>query len=541
MITSEIIEASIPEEIPASVRAAYRIGLGIGLESSRSRVDRDEAEVVNAIRDVLQGVGKQSELPEFSKALSAGIELRIDAERAATKLSKLLHLLLPQGMLRRLFASPARTRQFIQTLDTTTRQIVRSTFPARFGISIEDALNAAFRRERAEELVQQFNRAFSPSETVAIETRSICTSSSNLTVDTLTSAIQTGKPWIGQLLVGASKETRSRVLAEYESQCGPIAPAIQRRYRGVEREVVEDLIRTGRVSWSKLLYFCVVGVGTDEEGLRELFEEISSTDLDRARIEFTEIWKERAPWYERFLPSWFGELERRIWLETGGDSWFDLKEYFAPRMLAAHGAYEKVANLHRHERSGYLLQRFQRFSKTTMLMNYDIGAVRAFYERFSTQLEVDRAVSIRFDALIRFAELDLELFREIKHQIGNHATNIVATMTVALSVFALTSQRLNLTSVMIITGIVSVVCRVVLKTMLKGRGYHRGEILADIFFGTFDGVTLFATHLFRQALIQFGMKTVTKLGVTNGIAHLSRRIGKRTEGWGVRYRDLAGR
>lgn len=529
----------LPVTIDEDEIAPYLAGVRIGLLNRRAVNERDETEVLRALHDAMTANDKYLASESFSRGIAAGFELRMNSERIASELHKRVLAVIPLKFIRRLLTSFRNCSSVLEFASGIERALVAETYSLRFERNLVRDVYDAFGARKAGMFVQMLMtnsklNVLTPGETPP-------STNVEFTGVALDSAIKSGSPWIGRFFAGRTSLQRKALVEDYENKFGPLEPRLEKIAPTFEHEILVDLVRNGRVSWSKLLFFCVVGVGTDEDGLRELFEEITVEELELARKEFRVLWESRAPWYERPFPNLFGNLETRIWLETGGDSWFDLKEYFITEQNRSRELHDRLFDLHRHEQSGLLLKRLDVLSRTGSLMNRDAKAVRAFYESHKNDLSGNAAVRLRFNGLIRYAELDCELFRAVKHHMGNHGTNLIATAAVALAVFALTSQKLDLVTVMTCTGLVSIGCRIVLKTMLKGRGYHRGEVGADIFFGVFDGLTLFTTHLFRQALIQFGMRTVTKLGVTNGVSRMSRLMGsRRNDRWGLRFRGLAG-
>lgn len=333
--------------------------------------------------------------------------------------------------------------------------------------------------------------------------------------------------WPGKEFLKKTAAERNKRCQAYKDIYGvELESDIKRRFNGNEEEVLLELMHSGAVSWGMLFYLCVAHIGTDEDGLRSLLEHSSPEQLHTARTEFKTLWQMRAPWYERPFPHLLSDLERRVWIETGGDTWVDFQEYFIDAPQETDELRERMERLYNHERSGKLLKKLIFFSREGALMDQDVKIVREFYEKNLKAQPANPALQERFKVLVHYAEIDCGTFRALKHFIGNSLTSVVAASTAFGAAVALSVVKLPLLSVMADVAIISIVVRLTLKSLLKGRGYHVGEVFADFLFGIMDGATLFTAVLFRQAIIRSGTKFVTKFGFRSGVTRLSRIVGQ---------------
>ena len=146
-------------------------------------------------------------------------------------------------------------------------------------------------------------------------------------------------------------------------------------------------------------------------------------------------------------------------------------------------------------------------------MDADCAAVRSLDIESSA---ADETMAIRNAALLAFAESSCKVCRELKHFVGNLATNLIAAVTVFFSLISLSLLGLPLLSVMAVIALVSGATRIGLKGALKGKGYHREELVADLLYGLLDGVTLFASRFLRQLALRSGTTFATKVGLSAG-------------------------
>jgi hypothetical protein len=479
-----------------------------------------------------------------------GVDLRLRAERHAALLYKYLAGVFPNTLLKRAIVRAAAAEALLAGLAPFERLLLREGYQRRYRRDLLSKIDSLFSHARAQRVRALFAvDPLSPAQPFPglvcqrdpDTGRASCVQS--LDPFMLQRALKpSSELWIGSFFLGVSKQQRQELVQQYERSYGSLEQAVQRRFRGWEREFVLDLIHEGRVRWGKLLYFCVKGIGTDETGLERILSRLSAEELQQAREEFARVWHAHAPWYERPFRFLLADLDRRIWVESGGDAYFELSCYLveeAPNTPNNSSQHARLERLYQHERSGVLLKRLEVFSREGRLMDADIARIRAFSEQFQPDTSLNPALGLRFESMIRYGELDCEIFRSLKHVIGNLATAGTAGACVAGSTWALTSQRFELPVVMLSVGLISCTLRISLKSLFKGRGYHRGELSADLFFGALDGATLFAAYFFRQALFRIGTKLLTVLGVKTGLLRLSRALQvRKIRDWPVGLEQL---
>lgn len=531
--------ACIPPHVSAADRPSYLRGLLAGLENRRPAELSQEEQFLGVLDEKLGFPGVISDDSPLLLGARHGISIRIDAERAAANLYRSLSGALPGITTKRLFARGRECRRLLHGLPLEVILILEETYYARYHQDLVELLEQVFLSPMREDLILLIR---DPKLRLGLHEEGTSGGAVSDEVEALRRSLAPrSKNWAGKFFLGKDGKARKTLVEQFELRHGPLVPLIHRSLRGWDREFALDLIERGFVHWGKLLFFCVVGVGTDEAGLFDLLERMRADEITAARAEFSRVWRERAPWYQRPFPHIFGDLQRRIWIETGGDSWFDLQEYFCAAASSTDDLHTQLERFYAHERSGILLKRLDFFSREGSLMNKDVGNVRAFYEAFVRGKAVTTPTRLRFRALVHYAELDCEIFRALKHFVGNVTTNAVAGISVAASAYALSTQRFELETIMVTVALVSMALRLALKTMLKGRAYHWEELGVDMFFGCFDGMTLYTAQLFRLSILRLVAKVGAKLGFSKGIMQFSRLLGEgRAAHLGVKIVDLGG-
>lgn len=532
-MTDDELSALVPNSTLPEQSKIFLAGLRFGFIFRRGSFIERESAILAQI-----GAHEISSDSAFHSGSTVAQEFLLEADRNAAYLSRLIGGTSLGRLLRIVPFRSTRVLGLLASLSELQRKELEEAFPERYHVRLRDVVRRSFTRASASDICAALDH---PTANYEPEIHQGAKTEITFSADELHSSIQRkGTIWPGLFFLGRSKEERTELEREFDSKYGSLTDKFRRRYRGWEREILLDLRDHGSVSWGKLLYLCVVGIGTDEQGLLDLLEDMPSSELANAREDFNRLWRERAPWYERPFPHLLGNLERRIWIETGGDSFFDLQEYLNVTPERDEDLHGRLERLYRHERSGVLLKKLDLISREGQLMDRSVQLVRDFRTRFDTSSVPGFAAEARLNSLIRYAEQDCAIFRELKHTIGNTVTGLVATTSAACAAFALSINRFEVEHIMIIVGTISITTRVILKNLLKGRGYHSSELGADLFFGVLDGGTLFTTYIFRQALIRYSTKFLTKLSMRTGVTRLSGLIdGRRTQRFGVRPSELA--
>ena len=544
MIDSTLLDEIVPSGLSAEARISFVIGLNFGASSERPGPLEAERQVVRELEVLVSSHAR--ELDWFVRGLTVGFEHRIEAERNAAALSRKLGALVPGSFLRALLVRARQCEQIFEALSSPERQLLVSAFRARYGTDPEQTVRLICGDGRAQRVCSYLGAG--PSECLQEDSvpnkwnvQPECAPGEE--VEALHDAILGASPlWPGIFFLGRSSEYRRALELLYSERFEFLDKALRARFSGLEREILADVVSEGKVAWGKLLYLCVTGIGTDEQGLRDLLREMSPHDRQNARAEFTRLWYRHAPWYERPFPHILGDLERRIWIETGGDAFFELTEYLACTSHDTVTSFERVDRMYRHERSGLLLRRVDSFVYEGRVMDRDVTATREFFRTLCPCADGNVATELRGQMLVRFCEIDCVIFRSVKHALGNNVTSFVAAVCAGGAAIALTLEHLEVATIMIVVATISIVVRLSLKRLLKGRGYHPGELLVDVLFGAVDGATLFTTYLFRQTLLRFSTKCLTVLGARTGLLKVSRLLGEnRATRWGVSLTELGGR
>ena len=353
--------------------------------------------------------------------------------------------------------------------------------------------------------------------------------------------------WLGKAFLGKSDPHRQELIATYQRVYPnhSLRAEVDARFEGRELEIVQDLIRDGRVAWGKLFYFCMEGIVPDETGLRSLLHDATPDRIAEAQHEFETIWRARAPWYERLFPRAFGRFQNRLrWV--GGDTWFDLRELTAGKPETADEYHEQMKRSYRHERTGWLLRALRFFSREGVVYHRDLIETARLVRDLKKAAAADpchaaaHEPQLRLEFLVRLEELDCAAIRRLKHFVGDTITNSVAGAVVGISALVFPTLHPHLLPVMGAIAAVSVLVRNRLKTLLKGEGYRWGEKAADTVIGVFDGATLYIPQLIQQMLLTSMTNTAAKLGLKSGLNSLGRMVTKpRTGSFGITTKELA--
>ena len=333
--------------------------------------------------------------------------------------------------------------------------------------------------------------------------------------------------WPGRYFAGESAARRSQLLARFNETYPNLdfRTEVCRRMSIRERPLMFALIDHGVITPAELCYISIAGIGTDERTLVALFSSLTRAEIDQIERDFPKIWLMKAPPIERPFPQWFGILRSRLRIECGGDTWLDINCFLDQEQLSSISDLSPtsvddqrrrqriVDRTFEHERSGRAFRTLSAFSLETRCMDEDCSAVRSLDLESAAS---DESRAVRNAALLAFAESSCKICRELKHFVGNLATNLIAAVTVFFSLIALSLLGLPLLSVMIVIALVSGATRISLKGALKGKGYHREELVADLLYGLLDGITLFASRFLRQLALRSGTTFATKVGLSAG-------------------------
>ena len=308
-----------------------------------------------------------------------------------------------------------------------------------------------------------------------------------------------------QTFHGRSKEERESIVAAYDAAFAPrtLLGDLKRRHRKLDAEILSDLVRDGSVQSGKLLFYSVAGIGTDEALARMILRQTSGEALSELMKSFRTSWEVHAPWHERLFPRWFGDIKRRLFLECGGDSWFDLSRYFQSEQRSSDA---QLRHWFTYEQSGWLM----RFLAPRCRDGQILGA------RFQRLQETPS--EIRRQSLRPAVENDLEIFRDTKHLLGNALTIACTAPLATLVLLSLAAFDLPLWEIMIGVGLASATSRLFVKRAVKGRGYHREELVVDLCCAALDGLTLFANRLFRHFLLRSSTRFLTKIAFRMGFS-----------------------
>ncbi len=255
-----------------------------------------------------------------------------------------------------------------------------------------------------------------------------------------------------------------------------------------------------------------------------MLEGRSEADIESARMDFFEVWKPYAPSYEKWFPNLFGCLEKRIWIETGGDTWFDLRAVLKMTANSAQGSTERLEALYSYEKSGIGYKILDFFSTEVEVLDSDLARIRRVYSHFdqvSGEVHEDRKRALQL-----YFEQDCDGVRKLKHIIGNTISDQVAKIAALVSAISLSLIFIPIAEIMALVAMMSIVTRLSTKVFIKGGAYSWDELGGDILFGLFDGATLFCSRFVRQALYGGGARLVMKIGLRTGWHQMNRVINR---------------
>ena len=329
---------------------------------------------------------------------------------------------------------------------------------------------------------------------------------------------RSSESWIGDFFRGKPTEERERLVAVYNNRFQPktFAQELAQRVFWRDAEIISDLVAFGSVSPGKLLWFCLAGFGTDEDGICDILAALSPTERVTAISEFRNYWVARAPIVERLAPNLFGDFCRRARFECSGDAWCDISAIIKDSNL---NPTERVIDLYGHERSGPLLKQLLRVLREGAVMERDVSSL--LDPGFHT---VDFNDQPHKRLLLSIAEFSCRNFRHVKHAVGNQLTALGAGCCCLLVTAIVPIYLANLTTIMICVGFTSIASRIAIKTLIKGSGYHKNEKILDLVFGAIDGITLLLSQLFRHAVLKSGSRMAGKAGINKSVRTLLRRF-----------------
>lgn len=284
--------------------------------------------------------------------------------------------------------------------------------------------------------------------------------------------------------------------------------------RRAEYFAITEVYRHGSVPKAHQLWCCVRGLGTDEQGIKNILNGLTKQEIDQLAIEYANLQRQRG-FFKR--P---GNLERRLRWETSGDAWYDVKRLLSGVPSNTAAMYQRLLTHHAHERSGALIYRVDLLTREGAVMDRDVASARAFYQSAIAGNEPQPAERVRFETLVRFCHRSFQGFRVAKNDISdvfaNVASGVVAFSTALPTAFMIAGVLPPAQSIAIIAAVAATsraVTRLGLKFALKGAGYGREEVARDLIVSTLEGSTFFLSKFLPLSLLQRPLDFGAKMGL----------------------------
>lgn len=500
-----------------STEELYRsIGQTLGAVSTRALSDGHERRLASLLEELEQILG-ESGVPEtlVTQARAAQHLSAVHAQLAAALRRTLLMLRFRRFLLPRIGTNTLHPR--LKALSPATWQLVAAQYRERYGADPYAELGKLSALPGAQTLRRLLDGETDPRYSSENPESPLPHALAELTlaVERRRAAV------IWRLFARRGDDARKALLSAFDEKAAPssLSANIRDRFRPVEAEILSDIIREGTVAKGKLLYYGVMGIGTDERSVRFVLQHTSPVELPEVIREFHDSWQRHAPAIERFFPAWFGELHTRLLIECGGDCWFDLARYFEPPPQSVVERAGRLKRWREYELSGPLLTWLRSHSpdeRSLRLMNAELE--HQLGEWIAQATPHVGLQTLRLEGLATAVEHELEMARDSKHLLGN-LLSLMCTAPIAFgTVVTLTMLHRPLLHVIAGVAVASAASRFAVKALVKGRGYHREERLVDLCCSCLDGCTLFLSRFLRHMAIQTGTKFITKLAFRLGLA-----------------------
>lgn len=330
--------------------------------------------------------------------------------------------------------------------------------------------------------------------------------------------------WVGEAFIGKDAEYRRALIKGYEafydrSFWKDLKSSLG---RGPDLYLMARLVTKGKLSPAEILRDCMLGIGTDEEGIKKVLHRKSPAEIAEIEKEYTKFRRHNFLDGYIFKPlslvkSFFGtllefgrngsfsdsfkrktlterSLRRDIASELTGEDRRDIEALLKGHPEGPIERFEKLAERHAFERSGKLSGMIDLFTREGRAMDRDLATAREIRESHAAGKASLRDLK-RLDMVLDYLEHGLDSFRRTKHSVSYVGANLFSAVTSAVATPISLACYDSIGLAMAVTGIASMLGRVVMKLGLTAGGYGREDLASDAALSAVDGCTLAAGKL----------------------------------------------
>ncbi len=347
--------------------------------------------------------------------------------------------------------------------------------------------------------------------------------------------------WIGEPFVGRSPSEREAVIQRYERVYKRDFWGDLRRTMGTRTRylLLESFIVNGHLSKAELLRDCMYGFGTDEQGIKDILEAATESDVREMEIEYRKFMRFDFLEGLRLRPvrmvvrllqalgrylrisnqvSFMDLLRERslvprdLWMdleaELDGDDWLDAQLLRDGKPSDPVALYLRTAALYEHERGGRLSRFIDWVCHDGEAMDRDFAKAKEFYQANVEDKTPNADQLRRLHTLVSYASHAFESFRTAKHSLSFILANVLSGGLVACVAAIVLSMKQPLALVMVGCFVVSAFTRMSCRWVLSARGYGREKVAQDVALATIDGMTFAVGTAARQLLGGLGRRVL---------------------------------
>lgn len=304
---------------------------------------------------------------------------------------------------------------------------------------------------------------------------------------------------------------------------------------------IRALIERGTLQPHELLRFFMVGVGTDEVGIRRIFRSLSKEAIDQSEKEYHTSYPpnflarvvHRIPILRQMFLS--GSLASDLDSELSGDSLYDVHQLMRGRPHSAQEVRSQLEERLHHERSGRLLrhlklERLVGVSIERARMEKDVQRALKFYEEHCLGSAGAESAALRqFEVLAQYARINLDTFRVIKNNIGCGISSLIAATGATLGTLpAVLFHEARYPVIATLAFLGSLGARWFVKSQIIGAAYQQKEKFWDSLYALADGLTLWLGRA-AMTVSEFISIAGSRLAVRSGFRAGLRKIVKSIE------------
>ena len=304
---------------------------------------------------------------------------------------------------------------------------------------------------------------------------------------------------------------------------------------------IRALIERGTLQPHELLRFFMVGVGTDEVGIRRIFRALPKEAIDQATQDYRTSYPpnllarivHRIPVLRQMFLS--GNLATDLDSELSGDSLYDIHQLMHGRPHTASELRQHLEERLRHEQSGHLLrhlniERLVGVSVERQRMDQDVKRAMRFYEDHQLDHAEAGAAPLRqFEVLAHYARINLDTFRVIKNNIGCGISSLIAATGATLGTLpAVIFHEARYPVIATLAFLGSLGARWLVKSQIIGAAYQQKEKFWDSLYALADGLTLWLGRA-AMTVSEFISIAGSRLAVRSGFRAGLRKIVKSIE------------